>query len=227
MQLSIKIDDKWLRAAAHDFSLAPKDIKKIQKQAAWDTAKQTVTDISTRVRKKVAIKKKDLDPHLKRQRAANKQLGAVVKLKESYRLSLKDFGARQLKRGGVTYKISKDASVVTLKGGKRKGFSHVQKSGVRGKIPDAFMIDKLGGHVFRRTGKHNIVRRAWRKLMKKTALAAPRLPISKLHAVSAWGVVVKNEMEPAIKETATVNLQKNLERRVRLDMLRKIGVVKH
>jgi hypothetical protein len=74
-------------------------------------------------------------------------------------------------------------------------------------VPDAFILNKFGGHVFRRVGKE-------------------RLPIRKLMAVSAWGVFVKNDMTPEVEKYAQDQLEKNVVRRVNLEVLRRTGKVK-
>jgi hypothetical protein len=106
--------------------------------AVNDTTKQLRTRISSKIRDRVGIKKKDIDQHIKATRATATP-EATVTLDESERLPLKYFGARQT-RAGVAYRISKTAGRKVVPdafgpaGGKRPG------------------VAKLGFHVYRRTG---------------------------------------------------------------------------
>lgn len=99
-----------------------------------DTLKRTKTRISSRVRKRIMIKKRDIDEHIETSRANVKRFAGRIRLEKSQRLSLKRFGARQTRRG-VSYRIA--------------------RSGGRQRITDAFgpEIDRLGRHVYRRVGK--------------------------------------------------------------------------
>ncbi len=212
-QVSIKVNDAYLRDVVAELQLAPGAIKRLRRAAAWDTAKQTKTHTSTLIRSAVKIKKKDVDKHIEANRQGE---GAKVSLKESKRLPLRDFGARQTKRG-VTYQI---ANVGGVTQGKGQSVTTTRK-GSRGRVPDAFIIEKntklgkptrmgkvanFGNHVFRRVGKK-------------------RLPIRKLWAVSAWGVVVKNDMVQPIAAKAEDDLENNIRRRVNLEVLRRTGKV--
>lgn len=131
-QVDIQIDDAFLRSLHSDVQLAPGDIKRIRRRASWETAKQGKTDTSRRVREKVNLKKKDLDPHIVANRSGD---GAILKVAESRRLPLRDFGARQTRKG-VTHKISKE--------GKRR------------LVPGAFIAGSMGGHAFKRWGKERL-----------------------------------------------------------------------
>lgn len=124
------------------------------KRASARVATQGRTEISKGIRTHINIKAGDLKNELK---VAKHKTGASITLRESDRLSLKYFDAKQNKKG-VTYKINK---------GRGRGF-----------IPSAFIVNKLGGNVFKRVSKS-------------------RLPISKLMGASAWGTfVVKSMYKP-------------------------------
>jgi hypothetical protein len=106
--------------------------EKAFKRAAGRVATQGRTAISKGIRQNINIKAGDLREQIKVDR--HKQ-GASITLKETDRISLKYFGAKQNKKG-VTYKINK---------GKGRGF-----------IKSAFVSQKLYGHVFKRVGKNRL-----------------------------------------------------------------------
>jgi hypothetical protein len=100
------------------------------------TSKKTVAIWAKEVSKRIATAQKNIKATIKVSKKASASEGrsptAVVTQKESSRISLRDFGARQNKKG-VTYRIA--------------------KGGKRGFIKSAFIISKFGGHVFERVGK--------------------------------------------------------------------------
>ncbi len=156
-------------------------------RALNDTAKQTRTALSKSVRDRVKIKKKDLDPYFTIKLAhPTSTPSAVIRIKKSARIPLRDFGARQAKsgKGGVTYQIA--------------------KTGGRKRIKDAFIVESMGGHVFRRKGK-------------------ARFPVSKLQGVSAWGVVRVNKMDEQAVRDGQALLRRNLMRSVKYELLRAEG----
>lgn len=188
MDIRIDFDKAQLFAVKARLAAIKASVPKVLAAAVNDTAKQQKTKISTRIRERVNIKKKDIDPHINFRRATPSNPECVLRLSKTSRIGLKYFGAKQTKQG-VTYSIAK--------GGGRK-----LAKGVFGpKIP------RLGGQVYKRVGKK-------------------RLPIRKLRGVSPWGVFVKAGMENVTLYSAKVDLQNNLERRVRLELLRKAGKVK-
>lgn len=90
----------------------------------------------------------------------------------------------------------------------------INKQGSRGRVDGAFMgprpgalAPKLHGGVFKRVSKS-------------------RLPIVKLFGVSPWGAFKRNDMEPIQVEFIEKNLQKQMERRINLNILRANGLVK-
>lgn len=131
MQISIQVDRRKLREVTRLLSGIKQGVPKALSGAVNDTARKTVTDLSSKIRQRVNIKKRDIDPHLRRSRATPAHPSAKISVSESTRLPLKYFGARQVRKG-VTYKIEK--------GGSRK------------LIPSAFIVQSMGGHVFARVG---------------------------------------------------------------------------
>lgn len=104
------------------------------------TTAQSITMMSKDIRAEVAVKAKPVKSSLKKgTRASKSKLGSSITLFKTDRLSLKEFGARQVKRG-TSYRISKQ--------GGRKLARHAfmgPKPGVK--------AAKLRGHVFARTGR--------------------------------------------------------------------------
>ena len=100
------------------------------------TSKKTVAIWAKEVSKEVATAQKNIKATIKVSKKAaaseSKSPTAVVTQKKTGRIPLRDFGARQNKKG-VAYRIA--------------------KGGKRGFIKSAFTIAKFGGHVFARVGK--------------------------------------------------------------------------
>lgn len=180
--------------------------------AVWDTTKQVRTDTSTRIRKKVKIKKKEIDPQLDIQhpKVESGTIKGKMTLDASDRLPLKYFNARKTKKG-VTYQIDQQ-------GGRVRG-------------ADLFIVDSLHEHVFARLpGSQHTKGRSGRKKKRgapkgkrKTPWMWPELPIGKKLGVSPYGVVKKNELEKPIADAGSVSLMKNLDRRVNFLILKQQG----
>lgn len=96
-----------------------------------------------------------------------------------------------------------------------KGVTYkIDKGGGRKRLPHAFGpgIARLGGQVYERKVESG----------KRVA----RLPIRKLQGPSPWGVFVKSGMLGPTKESIEANLRKNLDRRVKFELLKKSGRIK-
>lgn len=92
----------------------------------------------------------------------------------------------------------------------KKGVTYrISKSAGRGLIPEGFGPDipRLGQMVYKRAGK-------------------ARTPLIKLYGPSAWGIIVKNDLQTSLATNAQELLNKNVARRIHLEVLRKAGVVK-
>ena len=118
-------------------------------------------------------------------------------------------------------------AIVTLRKTKRLGLRHfgarqdgrgvsykIEKSGGRKRIPGGFQGPRPGvmkiswrGNVFRRTSK-------------------ARLPIIHVRGVSAYGVYTKNDLSEKQVEEINTELQKQIKRRIELNILRAEGLVK-
>lgn len=174
-------------------SKAKKSLTKELAGAINSTSKKTRLEMGRDIRKTVAIPKDEVEKPLKiRATASANNLQAVVSLKETPRLGLRHFGARQDKRG-VSYKIS--------------------KTGGRKRVNGAFQGPKPGvmktswkGNAFKRVGKS-------------------RLPIVLLKGVSAYGAYKKNELQGPQVKSIEEELAKQMDRRIKLNVLRANGLV--
>lgn len=131
--LTITVDPASLNRVKETLRRKPELLKKQVAGALNDTAKHAKSEVSSLIRERVNIKKKDVDEFIYVVPAYPANLVATVVLEKKDRIPLKDFGARQTK-SGVTYRIV--------------------RGGGKDKIADAFgpNIPRLGGHVYRRKG---------------------------------------------------------------------------
>lgn len=187
-----------LREVERALGAVSRDVDKILRGAVKDTAKQLRTRISNKIREQVVIKKKDVDQYIRifeYQGAAQ----ARVSISESARVPLKYFAARQ-NRVGVTYKI--------------------KKAEARQTVPSGFIVDKLGGHVFKRiTGSK-------RRQPGGRYQGQLREKITRLHGPSPWAVFQAAGLEADALQACGELLSKNIDRRVNLVLLRLAGKVK-
>jgi hypothetical protein len=108
-------------------------------RASKRVASQGRTQISKDIRESIAIKASDLKPVLNISRYKS---GATIRLKESQRLSLAKFGAKQNDKG-VSYKIQKQSGRTFVAGA------------FQGQKPGA-MKASWRGNVFKRVGKSRL-----------------------------------------------------------------------
>lgn len=157
------------------------------------TTKKVRSEINKEIRKELATTKKAVDKALKLgDRATPASLQSSVTIKKLRRIPIKDFSARQNRRG-VSYRISKT-----------KG-RNLAASAFQGPKPGV-MKASWKGNAFKRQGK-------------------TRLPIVKLFGPSAWGVFVKNGKTSPMQKLAAKELQKQMDRRIRLQLLKKQGAI--
>lgn len=157
------------------------------------TAKFVNKQMAKDIQQELATSQKVIGKTIRQTRRATKaELKAMVRLEKTTRIPLKDFGARQTKKG-VSYKVSKT---------KGRGFV---PGGFQGPKPGA-MKASWRGNAFKRVGK-------------------ARLPIVKLKGPSPWGVFVKRGMTADILKRADAELEKQVERRVRYNVLKSQGVI--
>jgi hypothetical protein len=182
-----------------------------------DTTKQTKTLISTEIRGKFNIKKKDLDKNINLGRNATPaSLTSGVRLVKTKRLKLGDFGAKQTS-GGVSYKI--------------------QVGGGKGQIAHAFgpKIARLSNQVFVRDHEFAPPKqgryegRVTKRAGKRSGPAGSRLVREQMagpkRGVSAWGAFLKTGMlQPTVKASQEL-LDKNVEHRTKFLVLKANGQV--
>lgn len=137
--LSLKINEQQLQRAMRDLQAVPRGLPKAIVGAINDTAREMATStkqplsVLKQITRRVQIKAKDVRSHIHVQRANRSRMRADIRLSESQRLSLKVFGARQIRRG-VSYKI--------------------ERGGRRQTVAGAFIA--LGGHAWRRIGRSRL-----------------------------------------------------------------------
>ena len=184
--------------------------------AANRTAREMRTDASRRIRKRFAIKKRDLDKHIEIVKASRSRPIARIIFQKTDRPSLKAFGLKQRwgrkrrsrKASGPT---GSAASAVTPRR-QGKGVSYrIEKGSKRKKIKQAFGADEsvwrtLGGHAYKRTGQK-------------------RFPIVLLKGLSAWAMMKspKYNIEPAWKERGRKRFVHHLDDQVRFRLVRAAG----
>lgn len=191
--IAIEINRGQLQRLADAVSASGKKLTKEIAGAINQVSKKTKLEMGRDIRKRVAIPKDEVEKPLSiRAQATEGNLSAVVSLKETKRLGLRHFGARQDKRG-VSYKID--------------------KTGGRKRVNSAFQGPKPG--VMRMKWKGNAFKR----------VGASRLPIVQLKGVSAYGTYKKNEMAGPQVKSIESELTKQLERRIKLNVLRASGLV--
>jgi hypothetical protein len=138
-------------------------------RASMRVARQGKTEISKDIRSQVRIKAADVGALIEVKKTTGG--GAYIKLKETQKVSLRVFDAKQNGRG-VSYAIAK---------------------GKRGFVQSAFIAESLGGSVYKRYGARVIATKGRYK-------GKLRQRIAKLHGPSVWGVFVFNNFyEPTLK----------------------------
>jgi len=117
-------------------------------------------------------------------------------------------------------------AIVTLKKTKRLGLRHFKarqdKTGV------SYKISKTGGRQRVAGGfqgpKPGVMKMSWRGNAFKR-VGKSRLPIIQLKGVSAYGAYAKNELSGPQVKTIEDELEKQIERRIKLNVLRANGLV--
>ncbi len=153
--------------------LSPTVFKKAATRSINRAAKAGFNAGSKEIRKTYALKAKDIKKETKIKKASWSNLEAVVEIVSKDRISLKRFNPRQTKRG-VSFRIRKDKK--------------------RGLIESAFIVDKLGGNVFKRKGKS-------------------RLPIKAMKAdISAAELFDHDPIQKVVNKAADETMQKEFSR---------------
>ena len=207
--IAIEIDKGKLKELRASVDKAGKSFPKELAGAINQVGRKTRLDMGREVRKVIAVKKKPSERHIKVvSKATAEHLQTVVTLskgKKPYRPGLQDFGAKQ-HGSGVSYRISKTGGRKTVKG--------------------AFMGPKPGvlapwlyGGVYKRTGG------AKTKARKGRYAGKMREPIIKLNGVSVYAAYKKNNLTGPQIKTINAELAKEMDRRIKLNILRANGLV--
>lgn len=99
------------------------------------TAKKVRFEASKALKQELKVPVKVLKKAIKTKSNATKdQLQAIIRLWKGYPIPLKYFGAKQQKRGGVTYRINPGHKVKSI-------------------LRDAFVVKQYSGNVYRRVGE--------------------------------------------------------------------------
>ncbi len=174
------------------------------------TAEHLRTVISTRIRSRIAIKKRDIDPFIKLKRASSRggqTIQSTVTLSKSKRIPLKYFGVKQV---GVVL-AQKTADRSRAFGGRRVGGGvvypigkHFAEHGFMGPRPGK-LATKLFGQAWIRPND------------------GPRKPIKVLKGPSPWGVFVLSGAMPDTLINAKAEMDKNIAQAVNYLLLQKAG----
>lgn len=172
-----------------------KDIRIALSKTANHVESQWAKEISETIPVTRAVIKK-----LLRQEVANidaPELKASVSLFKSKRLSLKEYKARQTRKG---------VSYTAYKGSGRKS------------LPGTFVVAKLGGHVFTRQGE--------KRVMSKGRYAGKmRQPIVKRFGPSPFDTSKKHEIPVKLVVLGEARLLEELKKRVRFRSLKASGAI--
>lgn len=186
--VDLKIDEQTLRQTVRLLKRIQGGAETALSQAVNDTLGPVKTSLNKSVRAEVALKKSDVDPLVKVNRAQPSDIsGSVVLVRE--KVSLKRYSPKQLK-AGVKVKIRKNEPKELIK--------------------HAFIATKLGDHVFiREAARGGRSRREKRNKNGRTYYT--QLPIARLHGPTAVGVAAG---EPGLIEKVQGEANERLENRV-------------
>ena len=138
-----RIDDSQiarLKAAVADTG---RTLRKELAIAANAAARKGKSVVNKQIRTELVIKAKDLRPVIRTGRKANTEdISTSVSVSKTKRISLREFGARQTRKG-VSYRASKT-------GGRK-----IAKGAFQGPRPGLMKVS-WRGHVFKRTGKSRL-----------------------------------------------------------------------
>lgn len=170
------------------------------------TAKKTVGLMARQISTELAATQKVIKQNVrvvKKADARQQDITSVVAVKKSGRLPLRMFNAKQT-AGGVSYKASKTKGRRTIKSAFIPSAKSPRRDSSTGRYLKVERVPIAGGNVFKRT-------------------SASRLPIVKLYGPSPWGVFTKNDMKQIVEPQAGDELQKQLEKRIRYNVLKQAG----
>ena len=201
MGLEIDTDKTQLRQLENVLDGAVKKLPQQVSMAINKTRTRAISFVAKAVVKDLAVTQKAVkDVMDSTSKSTPKTLQARVRLFSTDRIPLKEFKAKQ-NRKGVSYK----AKV----GGKQRTKN----------IRSAFIVDSLGGHVFARNGPKKRVSKGPNKGKMKQR-------IYKRFGASPWGVYLKQDVDPQIRKQVKEELRAQIADRIRTLELRKQGVIK-
>lgn len=182
--IDIGIDESQLNRLRDEIRGLKATLEREVATAINATSRSVMKDVNKEIRSELLTTKKAVDKALKiKGRARPGELSVTVVVRKVNRIPLRDFKARQTK-AGVSYQISRSEG--------------------RESIKSAFIVKKLGGHVFIRGEK-------------------TRKPIYQRLGPSPWGVFVKRDQEKVVIVRGNAELRKQIERRIRFRILERQG----
>ena len=210
MAITAEIDRSKLESLSKAVKNAGKNMPKEIAAAINQVSKKTRLDMGREVRKVIAVSKEASERHIKvLSKASPESLEAMVTVQKGNkprRPGLQHFGARQ-NGSGVSYKISKTGGRKTIRGA------------FMGPKPGVLAPGLYGG-VYKRTGGPKT------KAKKGRSIGKMREPIIKLNGVSVWAAYKKNNLTGPQMKAIAIELNKQIDRRIKLNILRASGLVK-
>jgi hypothetical protein len=175
-----------------------KQVRREMKIAVNATAKQTVGIWAKAISKEIAVTQRVVKGTIKVTKKADERwiTSTVTQRKEWNRIPLKQFNPKQTS-AGVSYKVSRYAG---------KGF-----------LPSGFIVQSLGGHVFKRDGPKV-------KMTKGKSVGKRKQRIFKQYGPSPWGVSIKNNLKKPVSAESRKILIKQIDRRIRA-VLKRQGAI--
>lgn len=202
--VSVQIDEAQIRRVRETLGGNEKALRDVMRRASGRAATAVRTFMGKRIREEINIKKKDIERTAHGRGAkvlyttrvkeeGKRSIFSTVVLSEENRPPLRLFDARQLKRGGVSYKI--------------------QRGGARSKLPKAFGLNvpKLGLQVFKRTGKKGLA-------VSGRYAGRIRERLQKLYGASPWGAYLTRDHGPEVQRIATDTLQQRIEHETEFEL---------
>ena len=175
--------DRLARAAKE----AGKDIRRESAIAVNATARKGRSVIAKQITQELATTQKVVKRHIYVvNKASALRVSSTLRLEPSSRIPLRDFKPTQNKRG-VSYRVSKTEGRKT--------------------IPGAFIVNRYGGHVYKRPNPGS------RAVGRNKKGASP------------WGVYVKQNYRPLTVKQLDAELAKQLDRRTRFIRMRMEGKI--
>lgn len=144
VQLSMQADFKQIARVQSQLAGWPRGLARALSLAVNDTTRQVRMKMARGLTKTVNLKLKDVAPLISRTNASPAKPTSQINFKESARVSLKRFGAKQTKRG-VTYKIKKGGSRSRLDSGFGPKIVKLNQGAFKRVTKSRFPITKLHG----------------------------------------------------------------------------------